>query len=178
MALPAEAARRSPCCNVSESLVYFGCPIHLRFRPNVAVPSDRGVTEDSHVGCPKAAFVNFTSRLRSATAEGDSPEKRRKTDLPDLSGTTVGRFSLEALLGRGGMGEVYRAYDTKLKRLVALKRIIGAPHDQYRERLWTEAQYASRLNDARIAAVYDMFEEGNEIFLVMSMSKGVRCGSG
>jgi len=70
------------------------------------------------------------------------------------------------------MGEVYRAYDTKLKRLVALKRIVGAPDDQYRERLWTEAQYASRLNDARIAAVYDMFEEGNEIFLVMEYVEG------
>jgi eukaryotic-like serine/threonine-protein kinase len=131
------------------------------------------VTEDQHaVGCPKAAFVNFTSRLRSATAEGESPEKSHKTDLPDLSGTTVGRFSLQVRLGRGGMGEVYRAYDTKLKRLVALKRIVGAPDDLYRERLWTEAQYASRLNDARIAAVYDMFEEGNEVFLVMEYVEG------
>ena len=70
------------------------------------------------------------------------------------------------------MGEVYRAYDTKLKRLVALKRIVSAPDDQYRERLWTEAQYASRLNDAHIAAVYDMFEEGNGIFLVMEYVEG------
>jgi len=70
------------------------------------------------------------------------------------------------------MGEVYRAYDSKLKRLVALKRIVAAPDDRYRERLWTEAQYASRLNDARIAAVYDMFEEGNEIFLVMEYVEG------
>jgi len=70
------------------------------------------------------------------------------------------------------MGEVYRAYDTKLKRLVALKRIVSTSDDQYKERLWTEAEYASRLNDARIAAVYDMFEEGNEIFLVMEYVEG------
>ena len=70
------------------------------------------------------------------------------------------------------MGVVYRAYDTKLKRLVALKRIVSTSDDQYKERLWTEAEYASRLNDARIAAVYDMFEEGNEIFLVMEYVEG------
>ena len=116
--------------------------------------------------------MNFTSLPRPATAEGESPEQRRKTALPDLSGTTVGRFSLQSRLGRGGMGEVYRAYDTKLKRLVALKRIVSTSDDQYKERLWTEAEYASRLNDARIAAVYDMFEEGNEIFLVMEYVEG------
>lgn len=70
------------------------------------------------------------------------------------------------------MGEVYRAYDTKLKRLVALKRIVNAPDEQYRERLWTEAQYASRLNDPRIAAVYDMFEEDDKVFLVMEYVEG------
>lgn len=70
------------------------------------------------------------------------------------------------------MSEVYRAYDTKLKRLVALKRIIGSSDEQCRERFWAEAQYASGLNDPRIAAVYDMFEEGTEVFLVMEYVEG------
>ena len=131
------------------------------------------MTEDKLSGdCVKVAPVSSTSRPRPPVADGESPEKRPKPDLPDLSGTTVGRFSLQARLGRGGMGEVYRAYDTKLKRLVALKRIVSAPDDQYRERLWAEAQYASRLNDSRIAAVYDMFEEDNQIFLVMEYVEG------
>jgi serine/threonine protein kinase len=67
------------------------------------------------------------------------------------------------------MGEVYRAYDTKLRRLVALKRILNAPDHEYRERLWTEAQFA--LNDPRIAAVYDLFEDKDKLFLVTPGSR-------
>jgi tetratricopeptide (TPR) repeat protein/tRNA A-37 threonylcarbamoyl transferase component Bud32 len=70
------------------------------------------------------------------------------------------------------MGEVYRAYDTKLKRTVALKRIIRAADENYRQRLWTEAQFASQLSDPRIASVYDMFEDRGELFMVMEYVDG------
>src|SRR3974377_470081 len=79
---------------LSAQLVSFECKIHLRFRTNMAALLT-GATEDKHaVGCPKAARVKFTSRPRPAIAEGESPEKKRKADPPDLSGTTVGRFLL------------------------------------------------------------------------------------
>jgi serine/threonine-protein kinase len=92
----------------------------------------------------------------------------------DLSGTIIGRFAIEELLGKGGMGEVYRASDIRLKRQVALKRI--APHlrgdQRSRERLWKEAEWASRLSDPHIAAVYDVIEEENELFIVMEYVEG------
>jgi tetratricopeptide (TPR) repeat protein/TolB-like protein/predicted Ser/Thr protein kinase len=94
--------------------------------------------------------------------------------LPDLTGKMVGRFAVRARLGKGGMGEVYRADDTKLKRSVALKRI--APNlradDRYRQRFLREAEHASRLNDQRIAAVYEWLEEHDETFLVMEYVEG------
>jgi serine/threonine-protein kinase len=91
-----------------------------------------------------------------------------------LSGTTVGRFAIHELLGKGGMGEVYRATDLRLKRQVALKRV--APHLRgdlrSRERLWKEAERASRLTDAHIAAVHDVIEDENELFIVMEFVEG------
>ena len=93
----------------------------------------------------------------------------------DLSGTTVGRFAVRARLGKGGMGEVYRAYDTALKRPVALKRIApGLQSDEnYRRRFLHEAQCASGLTDQHIAGLYDVLEANNEIFLVMEYVEGV-----
>jgi tetratricopeptide (TPR) repeat protein/predicted Ser/Thr protein kinase len=96
------------------------------------------------------------------------------TSARDLSGTTIGRFAIQELLGKGGMGEVYRASDLRLKRQVALKRI--APHlrgdEHSRERLWNEAEWASRLSDPHIAAVHDVIEEENELFIVMEYVEG------
>jgi eukaryotic-like serine/threonine-protein kinase len=102
------------------------------------------------------------------------PEPARRTTR-DLSGTCAGRFLIRCKLGVGGMGEVYRAEDTKLKRTVALKRI--APHlpsnQRYRERFLREAEYACRLNEPHIASIYDAFEDGDEMFLVMEYVEGV-----
>lgn len=96
------------------------------------------------------------------------------TSTQGLSGTTIGRFAIHELLGKGGMGEVYRASDLRLKRPVALKRI--APHlrgrEHSRERLWKEAEWASRLSDPHIAAVHDVIEVENELFIVMEYVEG------
>ncbi|HEV2306213.1 MAG TPA: protein kinase [Candidatus Acidoferrales bacterium] len=92
----------------------------------------------------------------------------------NLIGKTVGRFAVDARLGAGGMGEVYRARDTKLRRVVALKRVAAhlCANENSRERLWKEALCASRLNDPHIAAIHDAFEDRGEIFLVMEYVEG------
>jgi serine/threonine-protein kinase len=92
----------------------------------------------------------------------------------DLTGKTIGRFTVRARLGAGGMGEVYLAEDTRLKRPVALKRL--APklkHEaHFRERFMREAERASKLSAQNIAHLYDAFEENGEIFLVMEYVEG------
>jgi eukaryotic-like serine/threonine-protein kinase len=92
----------------------------------------------------------------------------------DLTGKTVGRFAVDARLGAGGMGEVYRARDMKLHRMVALKRVAAdlCANEKSRQRFWKEALCASRLNDPHIAAIHDAFEEHQEIFLVMEYVEG------
>ncbi len=91
-----------------------------------------------------------------------------------LSGAVVGRFRIGDRLGTGGMGEVYRAEDTKLKRTVALKRLAPAlrADSLYRHRFLEEAERASRFSDAHVAAVYDVLEEHGEIFLILEYVEG------
>ncbi|HEV1994144.1 MAG TPA: tetratricopeptide repeat protein [Candidatus Acidoferrum sp.] len=104
-----------------------------------------------------------------------SSKRTNGTAVADLTGTTVGRYAIRSRVGSGGMGEVYRADDTSLKRSVALKRI--APRLQsdpsYRQRFLREAQFASGLNDQHIARVYDVLEANDEMFVVMEFVDGV-----
>jgi eukaryotic-like serine/threonine-protein kinase len=91
-----------------------------------------------------------------------------------LCGTVVGRFRIGERLGQGGMGEVYRAEDTKLKRTVALKRLAPSlrADSLYRRRFLEEAERASRFGDAHVAAVYDVLEDQGEIFLILEYVEG------
>jgi serine/threonine-protein kinase len=92
-----------------------------------------------------------------------------------LTGTVAGRFEIENRVGTGGMGEVYRARDTRLKCAVALKRLSPALRNDslYRRRLMEEAQRSAQMrNEPRVAAVYDFLEAGDEFFLVMEFVEG------
>jgi eukaryotic-like serine/threonine-protein kinase len=92
----------------------------------------------------------------------------------DLTGKTVGRFVIEARLGAGGMGEVYRAVDSRLKRTVAIKRMTWraglTPEDH--ALFLREGQRASALQHPNIASIYDVFEENGEVLLVMEYIEG------
>ena len=92
-----------------------------------------------------------------------------------LTGTVAGRFEIENRVGTGGMGEVYRARDTRLKCAVALKRLSPALRNDslYRRRLMEEAQRSAQMrNEPRVAAVYDFLETEDEFFLVMEYVEG------
>src|SRR5437868_9624178 len=91
-----------------------------------------------------------------------------------LSGAVVGRFRIGDRLGKGGMGEVYRADDTKLKRTVALKRLAPSlrADSLYRHRFLEEAERASQFSDAHVAAIYDVVEEQGQICLILEYVEG------
>ncbi len=93
-----------------------------------------------------------------------------------LLGKTVGRFRVLSLLGRGGMGEVYVAYDETLDRRVALKSILASrrlqPSAQARFR--REARVLSRLDHPNICRIYDYVEMETHDFLVLELVSGRR----
>src|SRR5512140_2949746 len=90
------------------------------------------------------------------------------------AGTRLGPYEVLALLGAGGMGEVWRAHDTRLDREVAVK--VLAPDllgdDTARRRFRKEAQALAKLNHAHIAHVYDLAAEGEVDLLVMELVPG------
>jgi serine/threonine protein kinase/Tol biopolymer transport system component len=89
------------------------------------------------------------------------------------AGTRLGPYRLEGLLGKGGMGEVYRAHDTRLHREVAVKVLPRAfASEAARQRFQREARAASALNHPHICTIYDVGEAAEHPFLVMELLKG------
>ncbi len=94
--------------------------------------------------------------------------------MAGLEGTQVGPYEIVALLGAGGMGQVYRARDPRLEREVAIKVLADAlSHEPgYLERFQREARAVARLNHPNIVQVYDFGEQGNLTYLVMPLIPG------
>src|SRR5208337_474409 len=90
------------------------------------------------------------------------------------SGAKLGPYEILSLLGAGGMGEVYRARDTRLGREVAIK--ILAQHlsaqPELKERFDREARAISSLNHPRICTLYDIGHQNGVDFLVMEYLEG------
>ena len=91
-----------------------------------------------------------------------------------MTGDQFGPYEILGTLGRGGVGEVYRAWDGRLEREVALKLL----HDDYpqfgnRERFLIEARAASALNHGNICTVFDIGEKDGWPYLVMELLKGI-----
>ena len=91
------------------------------------------------------------------------------------AGVRLGPFEILAPLGAGGMGEVYRARDTRLDRIVAIKllpgELVNAPGRSV-ERFRHEARAIARITHPNICTLHDIGEDGSAIFLVMEYVEG------
>ena len=91
-----------------------------------------------------------------------------------MIGQQLSQYTIESELGRGGMGIVYRAQDTKLNRTVAIKvlpakRLEGGDD---RVRFLREARAAAQLNHPNIATIYEIDDESETPFIAMELVEG------
>jgi serine/threonine protein kinase len=94
--------------------------------------------------------------------------------IENLIGRQLGKYEIQAEIGRGGMGLVFRGYDHLLDRQVAIK--VLAPHlvwePGFVERFLREARSAARLKHASIVTIFDVGQEGDRYYIVMEFLKG------
>ncbi len=139
-------------------------PVSGSFAEHPTVPID------GHAQSARLAADLPTYDIRTPDRRPRSPAKQ----LGPLSGSKLRHFRLAELLGKGGMGFVYRAIDEKLHREVALKVLPPdlASDPERRARLIVEARAAAAVAHANVAAVYEVEEDGDQVFIAMELVEG------
>ena len=156
------------------------------------ISEERRIKTDvlAHLGPDR---VNLVKECPACGACYDSAEERCTRDGHELSLSlpvarqVAGRYRLDSLIGRGGMGAVYEALDLRLQRTVAIKFLLGPAFDQEHalRRFQRGARAVARLNHPNIVSVYDYGGlEAHGAYLVMERVHGVtlreeleRCGA-
>src|SRR6478672_6175629 len=91
-----------------------------------------------------------------------------------IAGTRLGPYEIQSPLGAGGMGEVYRALDTRLQRIVAVKILPAdlSSNPEAKQRFEREARAISSLNHPHICTLYDVGHQDGTDYLVMEFLEG------
>jgi len=110
------------------------------------------------------------ARSRPGTRPANLSEQPRLSRVDEIPSRVIGRFELFEQLGRGGFGEVYRAFDPKLHREVAIK-IVRAEHAD-RARVLAEARAAAGLQHPHVVTVFEVDEVDDICFIVMELVRG------
>jgi serine/threonine protein kinase/tetratricopeptide (TPR) repeat protein len=90
-----------------------------------------------------------------------------------MAGRTVGHYRILEKVGSGGMGVVYRGWDERLGRAVAIKTVHEASKSgEAKSRLWREARSLARVSHPRVCQVFEVLEDSQDLFLVLEFLEG------
>jgi len=122
----------------------------------------------------KLGKLHKINNLFDSLVQADESDFEESLTEHDLVGRKVGNFEIAEMIGRGGMGVVYLAHDTKLKRSVAIKSIPAAlaGDSTARTRFRREAELLASLNHPNIAVIHDIVEEEKSGYLVLEYIPG------
>ena len=129
---------------------------------------------------PEDATGKRRGRLRALSdwLRGATPPPH-PTPRPDATGASallpdrIGHYAITGKLGQGGMGIVYAARDDRLGRAVALKTMSSLASDETaRRRFWREARAAASVNHPNVCQLYEIGEDGGELFIAMELLEG------
>jgi len=114
------------------------------------------------------------NNLFDSLVQVDVSDLEETTPVPDLAGRKIGSFEITEMIGRGGMGVVYLARDTKLKRSVAIKSMPGklTANATAQMRFRREAELLASLNHPNIAVIHEIIEEEQSGYLVLEYVPG------
>lgn len=115
------------------------------------------------------------AKLRPATEAAPAEGRVAATDgLPTMGGRLAGRYQIIAVLGRGGMGRVYKARDLELDEIVALKTLVTPEDDNAaeQERLLREVQICRRISHPNVVRAHDIGRFPGGLFITMEYIEG------
>jgi eukaryotic-like serine/threonine-protein kinase len=154
-----------------------GC---VRPRPVHGSAVESLVSQEPASKTPKGRLRALSEWLRGGAA---TPRPGLVTAEPAASAvqeglpTRVGHYAITGKLGQGGMGIVYAARDERLERVVALKKMSSLGSDETaRRRFWREARAAASVNHPNVCQLYEIGEDGGELFIAMELLEGQALG--
>ncbi|MBL4636718.1 MAG: serine/threonine protein kinase [Kofleriaceae bacterium] len=112
---------------------------------------------------------------KATVVDGGALVESRPIDAPLEPGASLGRYVVLDVLGKGGMGVVYKAYDPELDRQIAVKlvRVRGHRKRAAQKRLLREAQALAQLSHPNVISVFDVGTIGHDVFISMELVDGV-----
>jgi len=134
---------------------------------------DVPVAEKPVDNTPRGRLRALYDWVTGSTPSPHPSPRLASTPTPEDLPARIGHYALERKLGEGGMGVVYAARDERLERTVALKTMSSLASDETaRKRFWREARAAARVNHPNVCQLYEIGEEGGELFIAMELLEG------